>query len=91
MNICNNIECLQYNAALVITGAIRGSTKGKVYQELSFEYLSSRRWLSKLCLFYKVFVNKSPNYLYNYVSTVTEDSEQKFYKLVLSINNYEII
>ena len=39
MNICNKIESIQYNAALVITGAIRGSSKEKLYQELDFEYL----------------------------------------------------
>ena len=45
-------------------------SKEKLYQELGFEYLSSRRWLRKRCLFYKAVVSKSPNYLYNYVSTV---------------------
>ena len=67
MNICNKIESLQCNAALAIAGDIRESSKEKLYQELGFEYLSSRRWLRKLCLFYKIIVNKSTNYLYNYV------------------------
>ena len=77
MNICNKIGSLQYNAALAITGAIRGSSKGKLYQELGFEYLSSRRWLRKLCQFYKVVVNKSPNYLYDYVSTVNKSYQTR--------------
>lgn len=47
INICIKIESLLYNAVLAITGANRG-----------FEYLSSRRWLRKLC------------YLYNYAPTV---------------------
>ena len=63
---------LQYNAALAITGAIWESSKDKLYQKLGFKYLSLRRWLRKLCLFYKIVVNKSPNYLYNYVSTINE-------------------
>ena len=70
MNICNKIECPHYNAALAISGPIRGSSEEILYQEMGFEYLSSRRWLRKLCLFYEIVVNKSPNYLYNYVSTV---------------------
>ena len=41
MNICNKIESFQYNAALAITGTIRGSSKEELYQELGFEYLSS--------------------------------------------------
>ena len=34
-----NIESIQYNAALAITGAVRGTSKEKHYQELGFEYL----------------------------------------------------
>ena len=59
----SKIESLQYNAALAITAATRRSSKEKLYQELTLEYLISRRWLRKLCLFYKIIVNKSPNYL----------------------------
>ena len=40
MNICNKNKSLQYNAALAITGAIRGTSKEKLFQELGFEYLS---------------------------------------------------
>ena len=48
MNNCNKIESLGHSAALAITGAIRGASKEKLYQELGFAYLSSRRWLRKL-------------------------------------------
>ena len=61
MNICNKIESIQYNAALAIAGAIRQSPMEKLYHKLDFEYLSSRRWLKKFCLFYEAVVNKSPN------------------------------
>ena len=67
LNLCNKIETCQYNAALAIPGAIRGSSKERLYQELGFEYLSSRRWLRKLCTFYKIVRNKSPGYLYKYI------------------------
>ena len=76
MNICNKIESLQYNAALAITGAIRGSSKETLFQELGFEYLSSRRWLTKI-LFYKIVVNKLPNYLCDYVSTVNQSYQTR--------------
>ena len=33
------IESVQYNAALVITGAIRGTSEEKLYQELRLESL----------------------------------------------------
>lgn len=37
------IESIQYNVALAIAGAIRGTSNKKLYQELSFESLQSRR------------------------------------------------
>ena len=62
------IESIQYNAAIAITSAIRGTSSKKLYQELGLESLRSRRWLRKLCLFYKIYKNKSPSYLYNLIS-----------------------
>ena len=41
--------------------------KDKLYKELGFEYLSSRRWLKRLCLFHKIYHNKSPEYLYRVI------------------------
>ena len=58
------LENFQYNASLAITGAIRGTSKEKLYQELGFESLQHRRWFRKLCTFYKIFKNQSPRYLY---------------------------
>ena len=77
LNICNKIESLQYNAALAIAGALRGSSKEKLYQALGFEYLSSRRWPGKLCLFYKIVVNKSPNCVYNFISKVNQSYQTR--------------
>ena len=61
------LESLQYNACLAITGAIRGSPREKLYQELGFESLQQRRRYRKLCSFYKVFKNESPCYLFNII------------------------
>ena len=36
-------ESLQYNACLAITGAIRGSSREKLYQQIGFESLQQRR------------------------------------------------
>ena len=38
-----NIESIQYNAALAITGAVGGTSREKLYQELGFESLQQRR------------------------------------------------
>ena len=66
-SLVKRIESIQYNAALAITGAIRGSSTEKLYHELGLEYLSSRRWLRRLSLFFKIIKNKSPNYLYELI------------------------
>ena len=54
-SISKKIESVQYNAALAITGAIKGSSREKLYQELGLEYLYRRRWARRLCLLYKIF------------------------------------
>ena len=64
------MESIQYNAALAITGAIRGSSREKLYQELGLESLQQRRWYRKLCYFFKLTKNKSPKYLFNNIPTV---------------------
>ena len=46
---CNMIERVQYNAALAITGAIKGTSEQKKYSELGFESLLFRRWFPRLC------------------------------------------
>ena len=50
-----------------MTGAIKGPSTEKLYQELRIEHLRSRRWFRKLCLFYKMIKNKSPPYLFNLI------------------------
>ena len=42
-SLSEKIESLQYNAALAITGAIKGSSKEKLCQELGFESLKDRQ------------------------------------------------
>ena len=46
------MESIQYIACLAITGAIRGTSREKIYQELGLESLQPCRWYRKLCFFY---------------------------------------
>ena len=55
------LKSIQCNAALA-TGAIRGTSKGKLYEELGFESLQLRCWYRKLCYFCKISEEKTPNY-----------------------------
>ena len=38
------IEMVPYNAALIITGALKGSSRDKIYQEFGLESLADQRW-----------------------------------------------
>ena len=67
VTFCDKIESIQYNAALAITGAVRGSSMEKLYQELGLEYLSARRWYKRLCLLHKVIYKTAPAYLQNII------------------------
>ena len=51
MSFQQKMETIQYNAALAITGAIRGSFREKQYQELGLETLQQRSWGRKFCCF----------------------------------------
>ena len=43
----NRIESTQFNAALAITGTIRGTSKEKLYQGLGFETMKGRKWFRR--------------------------------------------
>ena len=42
----------------------------KMYQVLELEHLQQRRWMRRLCLFYKVFSTKVPAYIYDFIPPV---------------------
>ena len=59
----NKIQSVQYNAALAITGAIRGSSRERLYEELGLESLGERRWYHKLVYFFNIALGNSPRTL----------------------------
>ena len=62
--LCKMIESVQYNAALAITGTIKGSSRERLYQELGLESLRDRRWYRRLVYFFNIISHKSPDYLH---------------------------
>ena len=64
-NLMEKLESVQYSAALAVTGTWRGASREKLYTELGWESLSSRRWSRRLTLFYKIIDNLSPMYTKN--------------------------
>ena len=59
----SKIETVQYNAALAITGAIKGTSRERLYKELGLESLCDRRWYHRLVLFFNIVNGNSPDYL----------------------------
>ena len=60
--ICK-LESTQYDAALAVSGAWRGTSNDKVLEELDWETLAHRRWYRRLCQFYKIINNSCQEYL----------------------------
>lgn len=63
----NKLDTVQYNSALAIRGATKGTSRKKLYQQLGLEYLQQRRWMRRICLFCKVFSTKVPAHVYDFV------------------------
>ena len=72
-----NIESVQYNAALVITGAIRETSREKLYQDLGVESLQQRHWYRKLCCLFKIINKQSMSYLFQLISHQTPETLQE--------------
>ena len=85
-SFCKKLESVQYNAALAITGAIKGTSQVKLYKELGLESLKLRRKLRRLCTFYKIKTTGVPSYLFSLVpntvlhfyQTRTKDNVTKY-------------
>ena len=66
-SFCDIIERVQYNAALAITGAIKGTSQLKLYKGLGFESLKFRRWFRGLCFLNKLRTTQLPKYWYDHI------------------------
>ena len=82
-SLSKRIESVQYKTALAITGAMQGSSREKLYQELGLEHLHQRRWMRRLCLFYKVlclfykvFHSKLAKYIHSLIPTMKTSARQ---------------
>ena len=63
------IERIQYQAALILTGTWKGSSRNKLYDELGWESMSDRRWCRRLIQIFKIRNRLTPNYLYEKLPT----------------------
>ena len=95
------LESIQYSACAALSKAIRGSSREKIYHQLGMESLQCWRWYRKRCLFYKIFKENKPVYLFNLIPTKNSNyntrntnkttifhSQQNFFKSFFSIHCY---
>ena len=61
------LEKNQYNAALIITDEIGGTSRRHICNELGLESLADRQWYGKMTFFDKIVKNLVPKYLQSYL------------------------
>ena len=86
-NFQNKLEKVQYRACLAITGAIQGTSRQKLYDELGLHSLSKRRWRNKPIFFYKILNGLLPKYLYSYLTFPNQEN----YPLRSALTNKAIV
>ena len=82
-NLMEKLESVQYSAALAVTGTWRGTSREKLYAELGWESLNSRRWSRRLTLFYKIINDLTPWY--------TKEPIPPLQQLNYSLRNQDVI
>ena len=65
----SKIGNIRYKACIAITGAIQGTSRERLYQELGLESLENRRWCRKLIFFRKILNGATPRYLTSCLNT----------------------
>ena len=73
-NFEKKLENVQYKAFLVITGAIQGTSRKRIYGELGLVSLSKRLWYNKLIAFYTIVNGLLLDYLQPYIKVPSQDN-----------------
>ena len=81
------LEHVQYEAAKIVTGAMKGTSKQRLMQEIGWEDLKIRRAIHKLLLYFKIVNNLCPSYLVDLLPLLV--SERTNYSL-RTASNYSI-
>ena len=88
----DKIEQLQCKACLAIIGAIQGTSRECLYNDLGLESLSSRRWCKKLCAIYTFLSSQCPEYLFDIMPSSesfcnTRMKQRPFFNCRLTVSN----
>ena len=75
---------MQYEAAKVVTGAIKGTSRQRLLEELGWESMKTRRIIHRTVLFYKIVNNYCPAFLFDLLPS--QVFQRTHYSLRSSIN-----
>ena len=65
LDTTKRLERTQYSAALAVTGAWRGTSRQRLFEELGWESLYKRRWYRRICHFFSLKETRRPAYLFD--------------------------
>ena len=66
LDTTKRLERTQYSAALAVTGAWRGTSRQRLFEELGWESLYQRRWHRRMCHFFNLKKKtRRPAYLFD--------------------------
>ena len=67
-SFCQQIKSVQCNASLAITGAIKETSRFKIYNKIGLESLKFRQWFRRFCTFWKIKSTGLPSYLFDLIA-----------------------
>ena len=93
-SLMEKVERIQYQASLAISGAWRGSSRSKRYEELGWETLSDRRMSRRILQIHKIYNNKTPLYLndklpLNCRALFSGNARNTFREIICKTNRYK--
>ena len=71
-------EHVQYEAAKIVTGAMKGTSRHRLLQEIGWEDLKTRRAIHKLLLYFKIVNNVCPSYLVDLLPLLVNERTNYF-------------
>ena len=82
-SLSKRIEMVQYEAARIVTGAWKGTSREKIYEDLGWESLSDRRIQRKLTLIFEIQQDNFPRYLMSTLESQQYNEGSRFFNKML--------
>ena len=81
-SLCEKLESVQYKVALAVTGAIQGTSRERIYQQLGLESLRARRWYKRCNSMFKILKEEAPDYLINLIPKIEQTTRTSINRML---------